>query len=96
MDDDPIGTEQLRREHGEQSDGPIPDDGDGLARSDLGGLRGEPAGTEHVGSCQKAGDQVWVGHGRCGDEGAVGEGTRRYSAWQFSAPMGRRSRHELW
>src|SRR6266536_602280 len=46
--DDPLGAELLRREHGEQSDRPVADDGDRLARAGFGSHRAEPAGPEHI------------------------------------------------
>jgi hypothetical protein len=64
----------LGSEHGEQPDGAVAHDGDGLARTGLGGHGAEPAGAEHIGRRQQPRDVV-VGRdvGR-GDQGAVGQG----------------------
>ena len=71
--DDPLGAELPGGEDGEQADGAVADDRDGLARSGLGGHGGEPAGAQHVGGGQQARDQVVVGHAWRGDQRAVGE-----------------------
>ena len=72
-DDDPLGAELLGRQHAEETDGAVADDGDGLARADLGGDGREPAGAEHVGGGEEVRDQVASGNVGGGDEGAVGE-----------------------
>ena len=72
--DDALGTELAGGEDAEQADGAVTDDGDSLARSDLGGDGGEPAGAEDVGGGQQAGHQLVVRHAGGGDEGAVGVG----------------------
>ena len=72
-DDDPLGAELRGGEHPEEADGAVADDGDGLARADLGGDGGEPAGAEHVGRGEVAGDQIGGRDVGGGDEGAVGE-----------------------
>jgi hypothetical protein len=72
-DDDPLGAELAGGEHAEQADGAVPDDGDGLARGGLGGDGGEPAGAQHVGGGEQAGDEVVRRQVGRGDERAVGE-----------------------
>ncbi len=72
-DDDPLGAELPGGEHPEEADGAVTDDGDGLARADLGGDGAEPAGAEHVGRGEEARDQVGGREIGGGDEGAVGE-----------------------
>lgn len=52
------------REHAEQPNGTIADDGDGLSRADLGGDRAEPAGAEDVGRGEQARDQDGRGRSR--------------------------------
>ena len=73
IDDDPLGAELFGGEHPEQADGAVADDGDGLAWADLGGDGAEPAGAQHVGGGEEAGEEVvgWDVGG--GDERAVGE-----------------------
>ena len=61
-------------EDAQEADGAVADDGDGLARADLGGDGGEPAGAEHVGGGEVVRDEVGGGDLGGGDEGAVGEG----------------------
>ena len=70
--DDPLGAELPGRQHGEQADRAVADDRDGLARLHVGGDGAEPAGAEHVGGGQQAGDQVIRGNLGGGDQGAVG------------------------
>ena len=72
-DDDPLGAELAGGEHAEEADGAVTDDGDGLARADLGGDGTEPAGAEHVGGGEEARDQIGGRQVGGGDEGAVGE-----------------------
>ena len=71
--DDPLGAEFPGGHDGEQPDRAVPDDGDGLPRSGLGGDGAEPAGAEHVGGGQQAGDQVVGRDLGGGDQGAVGQ-----------------------
>jgi hypothetical protein len=71
--DDPLGPELPRGQHAEQPDRSVADDRDGLARPDVGGDGAEPAGAQHVGGREQAGDQVVRGHARGRDERAVGQ-----------------------
>jgi hypothetical protein len=71
--DDPLGAEPAGCQHGEQADGAVTDDHDGLAGAGLGGDGAEPAGAEHVGGGEQARDQVVGGHPGGGDERAVGQ-----------------------
>jgi hypothetical protein len=61
------------RQHAQQPDCAVSHHRDRLAGAGLGGDGAEPAGTEHVGEREEAGDEVVVGHVRGGHQGAVGQ-----------------------
>jgi hypothetical protein len=69
--DDALGAELAG---GQQPDGAVTDDRDGLGWAGLGGHGAEPAGAEHVGGGQQAPDQIVRGNVGGGDQGAVGQG----------------------
>src|SRR5207302_2732841 len=71
--DDALGAEVLGGQHGEEPHGSVADNGDRLARRDLGSGCSEPAGAEDVGGGEEAGDEVVGWDLRGGNEGAVGE-----------------------
>jgi hypothetical protein len=71
--DNPVGAELLSGEDGEQPDGAVTDDGDGLAGPGLGGDGAEPAGTEDVGGGEEARDQVTGRNVGGGDQRAVSQ-----------------------
>jgi hypothetical protein len=67
-----------------------------LPGPDVGVDRAEPAGAENIGGSQQAGDQVQVRLADRGDQGAVCQGMRRYSAWAPPAPTYSRWAQRLW
>src|SRR5205085_2853409 len=71
--DDPLGAELLGGESAHEANGAIADDGDGLARADLGGDGGEPAGAEDVGRGKEVRHHASRRDLGGGDERAVGE-----------------------
>ena len=93
--DDAPRAELSGRQYGEQADSTVTDNSDGLPRAGLGGDGAEPAGAEHVAGGEQARDQVARRDIRDGDESAVAQGTRRYSAWAPFAPMSSRWMQEL-
>lgn len=70
--DDPFGSKLLGRQDPEEAHGAVPDDGDSLVRSNLGGDSREPARSQHIRGRQQGRDQVGVGHFWGRYEGAVG------------------------
>ena len=56
--DDALGAHLSGGQDREQADRAVTDDGDRLARLDVGRVGGEPAGAHHVGERQQAGDQI--------------------------------------
>src|SRR5437588_2161251 len=72
-DDDPLPAEVPGSQHGKKSDCAVADDGDGLARRDLGRHGCEPAGSQDIGGGEEARDEVVGRHLWGGDKGAVGE-----------------------
>src|SRR5215208_5284632 len=71
--DDPLRAKLLGGEHREQPDGAVADDRHRLARTGLGRHGAKPAGAEHVGGREQAGDHVLRRQARRRYEGAVGE-----------------------
>src|SRR5215213_4769491 len=71
--DDPLRAELLGGEHREQADGAVADDRHRLAWTGLGRHGAKPAGAEHVGGREQAGDQVLRRQARRRYEGAVSE-----------------------
>src|SRR5271157_595704 len=71
---DPLRSHLLRGKHTEQAYGPIANDDDGRARLYIRRVSREPAGSEHIRGCKKAGNEIVRGKLRCGDERAVGQG----------------------
>src|SRR5829696_7955975 len=71
--DDPLRAELLGGEHREQADGTVANDRHRLAWSGLGRHSAKPAGAEHVGGREQAGDHVLRRQARRCYEGAVGE-----------------------
>src|SRR6516165_5505456 len=69
--DDGVGSELAGGEDAEQAHCAISDHGHRLAGPDLGGDGGEPAGAQHIGRGQQAGDQLPGGNVGGGDQGAV-------------------------
>src|SRR5215203_2620276 len=71
--DDPLRAELIGGEHREQPHGAVADHRHRLAWSGLGSHGTKPAGAEHVGGRQQAGDHLLRRHPRRRYEGAVGE-----------------------
>src|SRR5215204_4731553 len=71
--DDPLRAELLGGEHREQADGTVANDRHRLAWSGLGRYSAKPAGAEHVGGREQAGDHLLRRQARRCYEGAVGE-----------------------
>src|SRR5215203_1231337 len=71
--DDLLRAELIGGEHREQADGTVANDRHRLAWSGLGRHSAKPAGAEHVGGGEQAGDQILRRHPRRRYEGAVGE-----------------------
>src|SRR5215213_1098934 len=71
--DDTLGAQLLGGEHREQADGAVADDRHHLAWTGLGRHGAKPAGAEHVGGREQAGDHVLRRQARRCYEGAVGE-----------------------
>ena len=71
--DDTLGTQLLGGEHRAEAYRAVTDDCDHLARLHVGRVGAEPAGAQHIGGRQQAGDQFVGREVRRGHQGAVGE-----------------------
>ena len=95
--DDPFRAELLGGEHREQPDGAVTDDGDRLAGAGLGSDCAEPAGAEHVGGGEQAGQQLVGRDLGGGDQRAVGQRDPHPLCLRSPlAPNPSRCRHEVW
>ena len=72
-EDDLLGAKPFGRQHGQQADGAVADDGDAGALVDPALDGGVVAGAEDVGEGQQGRDERRVGRDRQLDEGAVGQ-----------------------
>ena len=70
--DNAFSAQLVGRQHAEQTDRIVTDDRSRLAGARFGGHRAEPAGAQHIGGGQQAGDQFGGRPLRVDDQGAVG------------------------